>query len=65
MKRTDEERNNLIYNFYFNDKLTLTQISKKVNLSISQVSRILSKFPIYMQEKANRKEKGREIPLGS
>ena len=59
MKRTDEERNNLIYNFYFNDKLTLTQISKKVNLSISQVSRILSKFPIYMQEKAKRKEENR------
>ena len=59
MKRTDEERNNLIYNFYFNDKLTLTQISKKVNLSISQVSRILSTFPIYMQEKAKRKEENR------
>lgn len=50
------ERNELIYNLYFKDKLTVSKISKKVNLSISQISRILSKSPLYQQEKANRKE---------
>ena len=52
----DLERNELIYDLYFKDKLTLTEISKKVNLSISQISRILSKSALYQQEKANRKE---------
>ncbi len=56
MKKMDLERNELIYDFYFKDKLTLTEISKKVNLSISQISRILSKSALYQQEKANRKE---------
>lgn len=56
MKKMDLERNELIYDFYFKDKLTLTKISKKVNLSISQISRILSKSALYQQEKANRKE---------
>lgn len=53
----DLERNELIYNLYFKDKLAVSKISKKVNLSISQISRILSKSPLYQQEKANRKEK--------
>lgn len=57
MKKTDLERNELIYKLYFQDKLTLTQISHQINLSISQISRILSKFPNYMQEKNERKEK--------
>lgn len=52
----DLERNELIYNLYFKDKLTVSEISKKVNLSISQISRILSKSALYQQEKANRKE---------
>ena len=52
----DLERNELIYNLYFKDKLTVSKISKKVNLSISQISRILSKSALYQQEKANRKE---------
>ena len=51
LKKTDLERNELIYKLYFQDKLTLTQISHQINLSISQISRILSKFPNYMQEK--------------
>ena len=52
----DLERNKLIYNLYFKDKLTVSEISKKVNLSISQISRILSKSSIYQQEKSSRKE---------
>ena len=56
MKKMDLERNELIYNLYFKDKLTVSKISKKVNLSISQISRILSKSALYQQEKANRKE---------
>ncbi len=49
----------MIYNLYFSDKLNLTEISKKVDLSISQISRILSKSPLYLQEKADRKDKNR------
>lgn len=52
----DLERNELIYNLYFKDKLTISEISKKIDLSISQISRILSKSALYQQEKANRKE---------
>ncbi len=52
----DLERNELIYNLYFKDKLTVSKISNKINLSISQISRILSKSSLYQQEKANRKE---------
>ena len=60
LKKTDLERNELIYKLYFQDKLTLTQISHQINLSISQISRILSKIPNYMQEKNKRKEENRE-----
>lgn len=56
MKKMDLERNKLIYNLYFKDKLTISEISKKIDLSISQISRILSKSSLYQQEKANRKE---------
>ena len=56
----DLERNELIYNLFFQDKLTITEISKKINLSISQISRILSKSPLYEQEKTNRKELNRK-----
>lgn len=56
----DLERNELIYNLYFKDKLTVSKISKKVNLSISQISRILSKSSLYQQEKSNRKEENRK-----
>lgn len=56
MKKMDLARNELIYNLYFKDKITVSEISKKVNLSISQISRILSKSALYQQEKANRKE---------
>lgn len=59
MIKPDLERNNLIYNMYFEDKLNITQISKKVNLSISQISRVLSNSPMYMQEKEKRKEENR------
>lgn len=60
MKKMDLERNELIYNLYFKYKLTVSEISKKVNLSNSQISRILAKSPLYQQEKANRKEKHNE-----
>lgn len=60
MKKTDLERNELIYKLYFQDKLTLTQISHQINLSISQISRVLSKSPNYVQEKNKRKEENRE-----
>ena len=56
MKKMDLGRNELIYNLYFKDKLTVSEISKKIDLSISQISRILSKSSLYQQEKANRKE---------
>lgn len=56
----DLERNELIYNLYFKDKLTVSEISKKVNLSINQISRILSKSSLYQQEKSNRKEENRK-----
>ena len=56
----DLERNELIYNLYFKDKLNVSEISKKVNLSISQISRILSKSSLYQQEKSNRKEENRK-----
>ena len=59
LRNTDLERNNLIYNLYFSDKLSLSEISEKVDLSISQISRILSKSPLYLQEKADRKDKNR------
>ena len=49
----------MIYNLYFSDKLSLSEISKKVDLSISQISRILSESPLYLQEKADRKNKNR------
>lgn len=51
------ERNELIYNLYFKDKLNVSEISKKANLSISQISRILSKSSLYQQEKSNKKKK--------
>ena len=60
MKKTDLERNELIYKLYFQDKLTLTQISHQINLSISQISRVLSKSPNYVQEKNKRKEENRK-----
>ena len=60
MKKTDLERNELIYKLYFQYKLTLTQISHQINLSISQISRVLSKSPNYVQEKNKRKEENRE-----
>lgn len=60
MKKMDLERNELIYNLYFKDKLTVSEISRKVNLSISQISRILSKSSLYQQEKSNRKEENRK-----
>lgn len=60
MRKPDLERNKLIYDFYFVDKLTVSQISEKVTLSISQISRVLSKFPLYLPEKANRKEENRK-----
>ena len=60
LKKTDLERNELIYKLYFQYKLTLTQISHQINLSISQISRVLSKSPNYVQEKNKRKEENRE-----
>lgn len=57
MRKMDLERNELIYNLYFKDKLTVSEISQKASLSISQISRILSKSSLYQQEKSNRKEK--------
>ena len=60
MRTPDLERNKLIYNLFFVDKLTVSQISEKVALSISQVSRVLSKSPLYLPEKNNRKEENRK-----
>lgn len=57
MKKMNLERNELIYNLYFKDKLTISEISKKIDLSISQISRILSKSPLYQQEKLTEKKK--------
>ncbi len=59
MIKSDLERNNLIFNLYFENKLTASEISKKVSLSISQISRILSVFPLYNQEKTRRIEENR------
>lgn len=56
MRNSDLERNELIYNLFFVDKLTASEISKRIDLSISQITRILSKSPLYVQEKAKRKE---------
>lgn len=63
LKKTDLERNELIYKLYFQYKLTLTQISHQINLSISQISRVLSKSPNYVQEKNKRKEENRKKHL--
>ena len=60
MRKPDLERNKLIYDLYFVDKLTVSQISERAALSISQVSRVLSKSPLYLPEKANRKEENRK-----
>lgn len=59
MRKSDLERNKLIDTLYFEDKLTASDISKKVDLSISQVTRVLSKSHLYKQEKAKRKEENR------
>lgn len=59
MRTSDLERNKLINTLYFEDKLTASDISKKVDLSISQVTRVLSKSPLFKQEKAKRKEENR------
>ncbi len=56
MRKTDLERNNLILDLYFNSKQSLTDISTKIDLSIGQISRILSKSPKYIQEKNRRKQ---------
>lgn len=56
LRRPNLKRNELIYSLYFEDKLTVSEISKTVDLSISQISRVLSKSPLYHQEKENRKE---------
>lgn len=56
MRKPDLERNELIYNLFFVDKLTASEISKKVDLSISQITRVLSKSPLYLTEKDKRKE---------
>lgn len=59
MRKSDLERNSLIKTLYFYNKLTLSEISTNVDLSVSQISRILSQFPNYYEEKANRKEQNR------
>ena len=56
LRRPNLKRNELIYSLYFEAKLTVSEISKTVDLSISQISRVLSKSPLYHQEKENRKE---------
>ena len=63
MRKTDLERDELINTLYFKHKLTVSEISKKVNLSVSQVSRVLSKSPLYKQEKANRKEENHKTHI--
>ena len=63
MRKTDLERDELINTLYFKHKLTVSEISKKVNLSVSQVSRVLSKSPLYKQEKANRKEENKKTHI--
>ena len=60
MRKTNLERNQLIYNFYFQNLMSISEISNKINLSASQVSRILSTFPEYKQEKNRRKEQNHE-----
>lgn len=47
-------RNEEIYRLYFHSKMTFSEISKVVDISISQVSRIVRKNKNYINEKAKR-----------
>lgn len=49
-----------IENLYFDENYNLTEISKKVNKSVSYISRILRKNANYTLEKENRKKRALE-----
>ena len=49
-----------IENLYFNENYNLTEISEKVNKSVSYISRILRKNVNYTLEKEKRKKKSLE-----
>ncbi len=52
--------NKEICELYFQGKMTFSDISKQVNISISQVSRIVRKDENYISEKNRRKEENRK-----
>ena len=54
MNKSKFNRNEEIYKLYFYSKMTFSEISKVVNISISQVSRIVRKNENYIDEKAKR-----------
>lgn len=53
-------RNQKIYELYFIKKKNFSEIAKEVNISISQVSRIVGKSEEYNTEKNQRKEETKE-----
>lgn len=53
-------RNQKIYELYFIKKKNFSEIAKEVNISISQVSRIVGKSEEYNIEKNRRKEETKE-----
>ena len=46
----------IIQDMYFNEKKTLTEISKKLDLTVGYISRILKKNEKYLEEKQKRKD---------
>lgn len=52
-------RNKKIYKLYFQNRMTFSEISKKMNISISQISRIIRKSENYTYEKDRRKAENR------
>lgn len=49
-------RNDKIWKLYFVKKMTCSEIAKEIDISISQISRIVRKNENYMCEKKRRKE---------
>lgn len=53
-------RNEKICELYFSEKKTFSEIAKKINISVSQISRIVRKNENYIEEKNERKRKSKE-----
>lgn len=49
-------RNKQISNLYFENRMTFTEISKEINISIRQVSKIVKQDENYIEEKEKRKK---------